>query len=354
LSEEPKLTDEDLAYAKMLADMVWRDWELKHITPKIIKPQLERVAVYFLRGCKKRGIDPQEVDFQHEIAEAMLTEGELRKKVDEVLNMRAVKPPEALEIAPEEAYRVVDALGKKVVELKDYELIEKAKELKEELESSRRNTRVLREQVESLKKYVRELEERLGKVPAPPAPPKPPEVKAPPVKVLPEIPEVCPIDGSPISEVTRVPIGPVPVRLSAEEEYMRARVGLPIPERELIWLDVPVTMKLYHCQQDHLFERDPATGKLVERTPEYVYRKILRETAALRRVVYAPPAPVAPAYPPAYYVPPVTRVELSTQDAFDLFLKTVKNMKIEDYMGLSEVEKKRIIDEFAAWYVKHG
>ena len=188
MAEEPRLTDEDLAYAKMLADVVWREWELKRVTPKIIKPQLERVAVYFVRECKKRGLDPQEVDFRHEIAEAELSERELREKVDEVLTMRAGKPPEALEVAPEEAYRVIEALGKKVVELKDYELIEKAEELKRQLERERRNVRLLREQLEAKKRYIEELERRLAGLPtppaAPPAPPSPRELTKDEVKKL--------------------------------------------------------------------------------------------------------------------------------------------------------------------------
>jgi len=188
LAEEPRLTDEDLAYAKMLADVVWREWELKRVTPKIIKPQLERVAVYFVRECKKRGLDPQEVDFRHEIAEAELSERELREKVDEVLTMRAGKPPEALEVAPEEAYRVIEALGKKVVELKDYELIEKAEELKRQLERERKNIKLLREQLEAKKRYIEELERRLAGLPtppaAPPAPPSPRELTKDEVKKL--------------------------------------------------------------------------------------------------------------------------------------------------------------------------
>jgi hypothetical protein len=358
LAEEPRLTDEDLAYAKMLADIVWREWELKRVTPKIIKPQLERVALYFVRECKKRGLDPQEVDFRHEIAEAGLSERELREKVDEVLTMRAGKPPEALEVAPEEAYRVIEALGKKVVELKDYELIEKAQELKRQLERERRNAKLLREQLEAKKRYIEELERSLAGLPtpaaAPPAPPKPPEVKpppAPPAKVLPEVPEKCAIDGSPISEVTRVPIGPVPVRLTPEEEYLRARLGLPVPERELVWLDVPPTIKIYHCQEDHLFERDPATGRLVQRTPEYVYRKILRETATLRRIAYpTAPAPALPSPAPAfYYYPPPPPRPMRLQDVWWSFVENVKGISREKFMTLSEEEKARIRREFVEW-----
>jgi len=191
---------------------------------------------------------------------------------------------------------------------------------------------------------------------APPAAPKPPEVKpppAPPPKVLPEIPELCPLDGTPISEVTRVPIGPVPVRLSAEEEYLRARLGLPIPERELVWLEVPPTMKVYSCERDHLFERDPRTGRLVERTPEYVYRKIIRETAALRRVAYPG---VPPALPPTlpYRIPPPFVGPASTQDLWWSWLENVKGINRWDFLKLSEEEQKKLRDEWVRYRMGGG
>jgi hypothetical protein len=57
------------------------------------------------------------------------------------------------------------------------------------------------------------------------------------------------------------------------------------------WIDVPVTMKVWQCEgpETHFFERDEA-GRLVQRTPEALYRKILTETARLRRITYPPPA----------------------------------------------------------------
>jgi hypothetical protein len=170
LAEEPRLTDEELKFAKILSDIVWRDWELKHLTPKrelLIKPQLERVAVYFLTECKKREVDPEAVDFRKEIAAVPMTEKELKDKVREVLDRYAVKPPEALEIAPEEAYRVIEGLGKKVVEMKDYELIERASELKDKLERERKNVKLLKDMLESKKKYIEELERRIAGVPTP-------------------------------------------------------------------------------------------------------------------------------------------------------------------------------------------
>jgi hypothetical protein len=145
----------------------------------------------------------------------------------------------------------------------------------------------------------------------------------------------------------------VPVRLSPDEEYMRARLGLPIPEREIVWLDVPPTMKLYHCSEDHLFERDPTTGRLVQRTPEYVYRKILRETAALRKVVYpevaAPPTPA-----PVYYYPPPPPRPMRLQDTWWDWVERVKGLTREQFMALSWEEKERIRKEWGEWVKRTG
>ncbi len=184
--------------------------------------------------------------------------------------------------------------------------------------------------------------------PPPPPPPKPP-VKVPPPpppKVLPPIPEKCLVDGTPIRQVTRVPIGPIPIRLPAEEEYERARLGIPIPEKELVWMDVPVTMKVWICEQDHMFERD-AAGRLVQRTPEYLYRKIIRERAKLERIVYPPVAPPVRVYPPAPPIPP-RRVKL--QDVFWSWLERTKGLSREAFVKLSELEKGRIREEFGSWY----
>jgi hypothetical protein len=188
--------------------------------------------------------------------------------------------------------------------------------------------------VEMLAREIVEREKRAPRVPTP--------------KVLPPIPEVCPIDGSPVREVTRVPVGPVPVRLTAEEEYFRTQLGLPIPEREMVWVDVPVTMKVYACAEDHMFERD-AAGRLVQRTHEYIYRKVIRETAGLRRITYAPPAPM---------VPTLARVELiepkSLQEMFRDWLKRFKDLSVEQYMALNEIEKKRILSEWSDYVKRTG
>lgn len=190
-------------------------------------------------------------------------------------------------------------------------------------------------------------------------------------RVLPEVPEVCPIDGSKISEVTRAPIGPVPVRLTAEEEEFRRVLGLPVPERELVYVDVPPTMKVYMCEMDHLFERDPATGELVQRTPEYIYHEIVRETAKLRRL--APPTPAVPPVPPGppYFVPsrpwirpappyprgyvtPAGVVPVGTRESFEMWLENVKGIKLSEFAKLSDVERKKLIDEWIEFMKKWG
>jgi len=375
-----------------LANLVWNYWKSIGAKPKMTWVELKHVAEHFLKECKRRGIDPKAVDFQHEICEAGLSYKEHLKKVDEVLDMYAVKPPEAYEVALEDAEKALREAGKYVLEAKEYEelkrLADKAERLERRVEALEREAereraaraeaeRKLEEEKAKFKplkiRFLRDLPPwyRKGavietvdipwalelidkgiveRVPvevaiptAPPAPAKPPP--APPPKLLPEVVEKCPIDGSPLSEVTRVPIGPVPIRLSAEEEYLRARLGLPIPEREMVWLDVPVTMKLYHCQQDHLFERDPETGRLVQRTPEYVYRKILRETAALRRITAPPPTPA----PPIVYYPPPPPRPAKLQDFFWDFVERVKGLSREEYMRLSEEEKRRVIDDWVKY-----
>jgi len=160
------------------------------------------------------------------------------------------------------------------------------------------------------------------------------------VKLLPEVPERCPIDGTLIREVTKIPVGPVPIRLPPEEEEMRARLGLPIPERAVVWLDVPPTMKLYKCMEDHIFERDPATGRLIQRTPEYIYRKILRETAAARGVAPRIPGriPLRPELP-----------GLRTQEAWWMWLERVKKIDRWRFLELSEEERKKLRDEWVRW-----
>jgi len=183
-------------------------------------------------------------------------------------------------------------------------------------------------------------------------PAKPPE--KPPVKVLPPVPEKCPIDGTPLEEVTRVPmLIKDPLTLSAEEEYFRARSGLPLPTAKVEWIEIPATMKVWMCKGEpqHYFERD-ALGRLVERTPEYLYRKILRETAKLRRIE-------APAVAPEF-VPPEVRTRFlewmrrweapeAGKKAFQLHPKDwllTKGIAWGDFLKKSDEERKALMNEY--------
>ena len=228
---------------------------------------------------------------------------------------------------------------------------ERIRELELEISTLREKYEATKRRLKEAEEEIRRLEEKLkAPPPAPPPPPPKPPVKVPPPKVLPPVPERCPIDGTPLRQIERVPIGPIPVRLSAEEEYFRSRLGLPIPEKEIVWLDIPPTMKVWICERDHLFERD-ATGRLVQRTPEFIYRKILRERARLEKIVY-PPRVAPPVVSPIYRRPPLPR-PVKTQDLWWAWLERVKGISREQYMKLSESEKKRLIQEWVE-YMRRG
>ncbi|RLI18080.1 hypothetical protein DRO54_10610 [Candidatus Bathyarchaeota archaeon] len=162
-------------------------------------------------------------------------------------------------------------------------------------------------------------------------------------EVIPPVPERCPICGAPLYEVTRVPIGPIRVKLPAEEEYERVRLGIPVPEKEIVWLDIPPTMKVYACTNDHLFERT-ATGELIQRTPEFIYRKIIREWAKIRREVAAPKITEIVA-------PPTPRPgrPRKLQDTFWWWLENIKKISREQFSKLSDAEAKRLAEEFGKW-----
>jgi len=184
---------------------------------------------------------------------------------------------------------------------------------------------------------------------------KPPEVKPPPPKVLPPIPETCPICGSPLEQVEKVPLRVKDRKLlSAEEEYIRAKLGLPIPEEKIEMIPVPPTMKIWVCREGHIFERD-AYGRLIERTPEYIYRKILREKAKLEKIVYPPPpkihVPTRPEIPPTIpTVRPPTPAE--TLDLFH-WLAVYKGITDwKEYAKLPDYEREKLRAEFLEWVRK--
>lgn len=170
-----------------------------------------------------------------------------------------------------------------------------------------------------------------------------------PAKLLPPVPEYCPICGGKLKLMTRVPIMiKDPLRLTAEEEYYRAKEGLPLPVGHIEWIDVPETMKVWQCQVcDALFERD-LKGRLIQRTPEYIYRKIIRKRAELEKLV-APPAPVyAPGRPPPK--PPTEPPEINFID----WIFNVKGIDKLTWHKMSLEEKKKYRDEYIRLCEEHA
>jgi len=163
-----------------------------------------------------------------------------------------------------------------------------------------------------------------------------------PVKLLPSVPEYCPICGVRLKLMTRVPIMiKDPLKLTAEEEYYRAKEGLPLPIGHIEWVDVPETMKVWQCQVcDALFERD-LKGRLIQRTPEYIYRKIIRERAKLEKLIAPPtPTPAPPRVP--------RKVTLEPPDIAPLdWVKHVKGIdEVTWWKKMTTEERKKILDEY--------
>ncbi|RLI33602.1 hypothetical protein DRO53_05130 [Candidatus Bathyarchaeota archaeon] len=173
--------------------------------------------------------------------------------------------------------------------------------------------------------------------------------KAPKPRLLPPIPEKCPIDGTPLRQVKKLPIGPIPIRLSAEEEELRARMGLPIPKYEMVEIEIPPTMRVFACEKDHLFEL--VDTRLVQRTPEFIYRKVIRETAKIRGLLKARAPPVV-----EVGVRPIFRPEIikTTRDAFTWWLEKVKKIDRWEFLKMDEEARKKLRDEWIKWMMGEG
>lgn len=162
-------------------------------------------------------------------------------------------------------------------------------------------------------------------------------------KVLPPPPETCPIDGTPLSLLTRIPVKG-PVRLTEEEESFRHALHLSPLTGEITWVDVPPTMRVWVCEAPtpHYFERY-ADGRLVQRTQEFLYKKILRETAKLRKITV--PTPTLPRIEP----PPTARPTPPTFLTFQRWLRQIKDMYFAEYCKLTDEESKRMLKEYEEW-----
>jgi len=311
-----------------------------------------------------------------------------KKRWEELTSSDLVKLTEELEIAKAQIESLKKKLKKGEISKKEFER-EKAEEIEELKSKIRELTELLRRErvvkVRILKPFTwgimkltpgevievdradaeawiregkaervaPEVPVHVPKPPPPPTPPPKPPVKIPKPKVLPPIPEKCPVCGAPLEKVDRIPLLiEDPLKLSPEEEYWRARMGLPLPTKHVEWIDVPATMKVWMCSGavPHYFERD-VRGRLVQRTPEYLYRKIIRETAKLRKVA-APPPPTPLPYEVEEryrawmrrYVPPPKEMKAIQLHPRDWLLR--KGISFSDFLRLPESERKRLMDEY--------
>jgi len=390
---------------------IYDSWVAQHGLEKLRKTfpffeNLRKLYDWCVDVCEKKGEDPQELDFEAYV-DPLLTIAENKS----ILASMIIGPPEEEEY--EQWYEIEKAeIEKRAREAglfeqfeKDIEKLERevrkyrkryeeAKQLESKYEREAERQRQEKEAIErrvspirirflkdfeygimrykagdvaeirdlnwALALIERKIAERVGpEVPikiTPPPEALPPEVKppkVPPPKVLPPIPEVCPHDGSPLVEMTRVPLLIMdPLRLTAEEEYYRAATGLPMPTRAIEWIDVPPTMRVWMCERgDHYFERD-AAGKPVERPPEYIYKKLIREVARFRRIE-------APPIVPAELVPPEVRTRFLQwvrrweapvgKKAIQLHPKDwllTKGIAWGDFLKLPDAERKRLLDEY--------
>jgi len=268
-----------------------------------------------------------------------------------------------------ELEQYLSALREEMTRIEEYLGVEKPPpppqrmlELEEEVARLKERIKRSMERRREAEKRAKELEEELKRKPVekPTAPPTPPPARPPvappprpPVRVLPPVPEACPIDGTPLEEVTRVPLLITNRErvLTAEEEYFRAEMKLPLPTMRAEWVNVPPTMKVWQCRENHIFERD-AAGNLVERTPESLYRRIIREEARLRRLIYPPraPPPEGIVIPREYaeYVPKTWVVNPILPDFYD-WLQGIKNISKDQWLKMSKNEREIIMDEYGKW-----
>jgi methyl-accepting chemotaxis protein len=148
-----------------------------------------------------------------------------------------------------------------------------------------------------------------------PPPPKP--------KVLPPIPETCPIDGTPLERLSKVP--------------------LPGLGGVIEFVDVPPTIAVYRCQGGHFFEVEPS-GRLVERRPEHLVRDILRELARTAKAVARVGVPAFPEF-----ALPIFRPRDVVYADFRTWLFKFKGITPDQFVRMPDVERRRLIDEWLAY-----
>jgi len=275
-----------------LANLVWNYWKSIGAKPKMTWVELKHVAEHFLKECKRRGIDPMAVDFQHEICEAGLSYKEHLKKVDEVLDMYAVKPPEAYEVALEEAEKALREAGKYVLEAKEYEELKRLADKAERLE---RRVETLEREAERERAARAEAERKLEEEKAKFKPLKirflrdlPPWYRKGAVIETVDIPWALELIDKGIAE--RVPVEvaiptapPAPKRLSDKE----------VEELRRLW-EYEVRRVWGRCPREAALHFDVELLPVIREMP---YERA-RETVIREAGVYAPPAPPEVVRPP--------------------------------------------------------
>jgi hypothetical protein len=358
---------------RMLEEAKKKPAEFKPFKIRILQPFSEGIMKYIVGDV----VETRNVDWALEKIEKGLAE-----RVGEKLPEVALKPKAeiypAIIVEPSHSYK---ALFQKLYSEKwgvnDAEYM-RADTLEEAVALQARTFPALEYQPVKLPPYMggkwvafhrkrleyRPTEEKAAPIPSPSPKeaavvPKPTPIEKPAIKPLAAIPELCPIDQTPLEEVTKIPlILRKKPELTQQEEWMRSTMGMPIPSFETKWLDVPPTMKVWMCKgnskglETHYFERDAITGKLIQRTPEYIYKKLIRETAAIQRLA-APATPMPPEMRPIYrrgyeWIPPKPTAELKPPalSFWDWIQQAPRNLTKLQFLKLEDVERKFLLDEY--------
>ncbi|MEM2849039.1 MAG: hypothetical protein QXI36_02045 [Candidatus Bathyarchaeia archaeon] len=164
-------------YAKWLENYVWNSYtgQFGHSPSRITKLELGHLTRFFVDECKKRGIDPEAVDFYGEIFEDT-DYYELKGKIIEVLDLIKALPKEPVEVGLDEALSKAEELGF-IVKEEDLRKVENVKALEDKIDRLSRNVEKLRRELELEKVRKETAQKELERIRAgAPPPTKPTEL----------------------------------------------------------------------------------------------------------------------------------------------------------------------------------
>ena len=145
--------------AHILADIIWSYWKQLGAKPRMRWVELYQLCRYFLEECKKRGIDPQEIDLRSEI-DARTDFKENKEHIKEILRIRP-SPEEALE---EQLARLTSGTEFKVIREKDLDKLLKYEHRAEQLARRVKELKAAREAERiRMEDEIRRLREELEK-----------------------------------------------------------------------------------------------------------------------------------------------------------------------------------------------